>query len=196
KIFGTRFKSAIFAFTSTMLATVALDLTQAIILGIGLSALIFVFQISQAKVVLSPVSVEKMREKGYDMQYDGDKILVAYVIGPLFFGSVNVFNTELEKLNGLQDLILSLRTVPLLDTTGVSAIEELVERVEHSGGRVYLCGLTDPVRSYLERAGIIKHLGEDRVFWSSYEAIMAADHYRAQLAGKISALSGDLSTAS
>jgi SulP family sulfate permease len=135
-----------------------------------------------------------MREKGYDMQYDGDKILVAYVVGPLFFGSVNVFNTELEKLNGVKDIILSLRTVPLLDTTGVSAIEELVERVEHNGGRVYLCGLTDPVRSYLERAGLIKHLGEDHIFWSSYEAIMAADHYRAQQAGTVPVAAGEMTT--
>jgi hypothetical protein len=37
------------------------------------------------------------------------------------------------------------------------------------------------VRSYLERAGVIQHLGEDRIYWSAYEAIMAADHYRARL---------------
>jgi hypothetical protein len=31
---------------------------------------------------------------------------------------------------------------------------------------------------------VIQHLGEDRVFWSAYEAIVAADHYRANVAGK------------
>src|SRR5205807_2530613 len=55
EIFGRRFKSAMFAFTATMVATMALDLTQAIILGVGLSAIIFVTQISRAKIVLSPV---------------------------------------------------------------------------------------------------------------------------------------------
>lgn len=182
-IFHRRFKSAMIAFVTTMLATVALDLTQAIILGIGLSALIFVFQSSRAKVMFAPVSVEKMRADGYEMQYDADRILVVYVVGPLFFGTVNTFNTVLEKLNGNQDIILSLRTVPLLDTTGISAIEDLIDQLEREGRRVYLSGLTEPVRSYLQRAGVIAHLGEDRVFWSAYEAIMAADHYRANLAG-------------
>jgi len=182
EIFHRRFKSAMIAFCSTLLATVAFDLTQAIIIGIGLSALIFVFQISQAKVHLAPVSVEKMRAEGYQMRYDADKIVVVYVIGPLFFGTANAFNTALEKLNGAQDVILSLRTVPLLDTTGIGAIEDLVHRVEKSGGRVYLSGLNDPVRAYLDRAGIIRHLGEDRLFWSSYEAIMAADRYRSEIA--------------
>jgi sulfate permease, SulP family len=181
EIFGRRFKSAMFAFGSTLIATIALDLTQAIILGIGLSAFIFVSQISRSKVVAEPVSVDKMRAEGYDMQYDADRIMVAYIIGPLFFGTVNTFNSAMEKLNGMQDIILSLRTVPLLDTTGISAIEDLIHRLENSGRRVYLSGLNEPVRSYLERAGVIKRLGEDRIFWSAYEAILAADHYRARV---------------
>jgi SulP family sulfate permease len=181
EIFRRRFKSAMFAFVSTLIATVALDLTQAIILGIGLSAMIFVFQISRIKVTLAPVSVEKMRADGYEMQYDANRIMVVYIMGPLFFGTASTFNAALENLNGNQDIILSLRTVPLLDTTGISAVENLIERLEKEGRRVYLSGLTDPVRSYLERAGVIQHLGEDRVFWSAYEAIMAADHYRANI---------------
>jgi SulP family sulfate permease len=178
-IFHRRFKSAMFAFVSTLIATVALDLTQAIILGIGLSALIFVFQSSRIRVAFAPVSVEKMRARGYELQYDAARILVIYIMGPLFFGTVNTFNTVLEKLNGNEDIILSLRTVPLLDTTGISAIENLIQQLEQDGRRLYLSGLNDPVRSYLERAGIIAHLGEDRVFWSAEEAIIAADRYRA-----------------
>ena len=180
-IFHRRFKSAMFAFVSTLIATVALDLTQAIVLGIGLSAIIFVFQSSQARVTFAPVSVEKMRADGYEMQYDADRILVIYMTGPLFFGTVNTFNMALEKINGNEDIILSLRTVPLLDTTGISAIEDLIHHCENKGRRVYLSGLTEPVRAYLDRAGVIQKLGEDRVFWSAYEAILAADHYRANV---------------
>jgi SulP family sulfate permease len=180
-IFGRRFKSAMFAFISTLIATVALDLTQAIIIGVGLSAIIFVFQISHIKVVLSPVSVDKMRAEGYEMQCDASHIMVVYVIGPLFFGTVNTFNSALESINGTHDVILSFRTVPLLDTTGIEAIETLIQRLEKDNRRVYLAGLNDPVRSYLERAQVLQQLGPDRVFWSAYEAIMAADRYRAAL---------------
>ncbi|HLA44693.1 MAG TPA: SulP family inorganic anion transporter, partial [Aggregatilineales bacterium] len=180
-IFGRRFKSAMFAFTSTMLATVALDLTQAIILGVALSAMIFVFQISRLKVVFSPVSTEKMREQGYEIQCDECQMQVAYVVGPIFFGTVNAFQDAFENLTNTQDLILSLRTVPLLDTTGIATIESLIERFEQDGKRIYLAGLNDPVRSYLDRAGILAHLGEDRIFWNAYEAIIVADRYRATL---------------
>jgi SulP family sulfate permease len=82
-------------------------------------------------------------------------------------------------MNGAKDLILSLRTVPLLDTTGVAALEEIVHRVESAGGQVYLSGLNDPVHNYLERAGLLEHLGKDKVFSSAYEAIVVADRHRA-----------------
>ncbi len=181
-IFRRRFKSAMFAFTTTLIATAALDLTQAIILGIGLSALIFVFQSSQATVTLAPVSAEKMRENGYEMRSNVGQILVAYIVGPLFFGTVGTFNTALERLNGQEDVVLSFRTVPLLDTTGISALESFIRQLETNNRRVYLSGLTEPVHSYLDRAGIIAYLGENRVFWSAHEAIVAADHYRASTA--------------
>lgn len=178
-IFRHRFRADIVIFLSTMIATVALDLTQAIIVGLGLSALMFVFQSTNTEVLYSRVSVEKMREAGYELKWDGDRILVVYIVGPLFFGTVSTFNAVLANINGNEDIILSLRTVPLLDTTGISAIEDLIEKMEADGRRLYLSGLARPVRSALERAGVLQKLGEDRVFWSADQAIMAADRYRA-----------------
>lgn len=174
-IFKRRFKSAMFAFVSTLLATVALDLTQAIVLGVALSAVIFVAQISRAKVTVAPVDAEKMRESGYALKGDAARMGVVYIVGPLFFGTASTFTSETEQATSYRDVILSLRTVPLLDTTGVDVLEEFIERVEHKGGRVYLSGLNEPVRAYLERAGVLAHLGNGRVFWSAYEAIVAAD---------------------
>jgi SulP family sulfate permease len=177
--FGRRFKSAIAAFTITMLATVALDLTQAIVIGLALSALIFVVQISRGSVIVRPVSAEKMKQDNYVMQSDGSRMAVVYVIGPLFFGTSTLFNHALEDLRDYQDVILSLRTVPMVDTTGIAAIEQLIERVEQRGGHVYLSGLNEPVQHYFERSHILEHIGAERVTWSAYEAIVAADHFRA-----------------
>jgi len=179
EIFSRRFKSVISAFVITLLATVALDLTQAIIIGVGISALMFVFQISRVKIVINPVNVEKMRADGYEMKHDADRISVVYVIGPLYFGTVNIFNEAVHDLEDGQDVILSLRTTPLIDTMGVAAIEGLIHEVEKAKGRVYLSGLNQPVEDYLKRSGTLEKLEPDRVFWSAYEAIMAADHYRA-----------------
>ena len=76
-------------FLLTLAATAVFDLTQAIVLGLGFSALIFVFQSSNSEVLHRPVSVEAMRRQGYDLLHDADRIVVVYVVGPLFFGTVH-----------------------------------------------------------------------------------------------------------
>lgn len=180
-VFRHRFASELPVFLITLVATAVLDLTQAIILGLGFSALIFVFQSSQAEIVYKPISVEEMRRMGYEMRSQSDRILVVYVVGPLFFGTVHRFSRVLEKLDAYDDIILSLRTVPLIDITGLKAIGELIERLKAEGRHVYLSGLAKPVREKLERGGIIAALGEDRIFWSADQAIIAADRRRAEL---------------
>lgn len=180
-IFRHRFPSELPVFLFTMIATAAFDLTQAIILGVAFSALIFVFQSSQTEIVYKPISVEAMRKMGYEMQSNGDRTLVVYIVGPLFFGTVHRFTTVVEQLDSYDDIILSLRTVPLIDTTGLKVISEFIQRQEAQGRYVYLSGLARPVREKLERGGVIQTLGEDRVFWSADQAIIAADRRRAEL---------------
>lgn len=182
-IVRTRFQSEWPVFFATLIATAVFDLTQAIILGLGLSALIFVFQSSGAEVIHRPVSVEAMREIGHEFRSDPDRMLVVYIVGPLFFGTVHTFNTVLDELDKADDVILSLRTVPLIDTSGVRAIKELIRRMESENRRLYLSGLAKPVRDKLERSGVVAKLGEDRIFWSADQAIIAADKSRFTEAG-------------
>lgn len=179
-IFRKRFRSEISVLLITLVATVVLDLTQAIMLGLGFSALLFVLQSSNSEVISRPVSKETMKEMGYDLQNEGDRLVVVYIIGPLFFGTAHRFNDVVHKIDKSQDVILSFRTVPLVDTTGVRIILELIEQLKKQDRRVYLSGLIQPVREKLERGGVITLLGEDRIFWSADRAIVAADTYRAQ----------------
>ncbi|MCC6906058.1 MAG: SulP family inorganic anion transporter [Anaerolineae bacterium] len=177
-IFQRGFKSAIIVFVVTLIATIALDLTQAIIVGVGLSAVGFVLMISRASVSVSPALPDKLREAGYEMQTNPDHYRIVYMVGPLFFGSTTTFNAALEGTEG-KDVIFSLRTVPLIDVTGLAALEEAIHRVEAAGGHVFLSGLNPPVESYLRRCGLLDKLGPARVHWSAFEAIVAADQHRA-----------------
>ncbi len=178
-IFGRRFKTAMMSFLLTLAGTVILDLTQAIILGVLVSAVVFIYRISRIAIEKLPVSSEKMQGRGYIMQSDASKIVVIYVVGPLFFGTAASFDEEVANLNGIRDVVLSMRTVPLMDTTGLRSIDQLVTRLERQGGRVYLSGLNKPVAEYLERSRLMARIGQESVHWSSLEAIIAADQYRA-----------------
>lgn len=179
-IFRHRFPSELPVFLLTLIATAAFDLTQAIVMGVALSALIFVFQSGQTEIFYRPVSAEAMRKMGYELRDQGDRTLVVYIVGPLFFGTVHRFTAILERLDAYDDIILSLRTMPLIDTTGLGVISEFIQRQKAKGGHVYLSGLARPVRQKLERGGIIAALGEDRVFWSADQAIIAVDRRKAE----------------
>jgi SulP family sulfate permease len=59
-IFGKRFKTDMIAFTITMLATVILDLTQAILLGSFLAATVFLNKIASIDITVQEVDVERL----------------------------------------------------------------------------------------------------------------------------------------
>ena len=60
-IFGKRFKTDMIAFTITMLATIVLDLTQAILIGSFLAGAVFLNKIASIDIDVQEVDAEKPR---------------------------------------------------------------------------------------------------------------------------------------
>jgi SulP family sulfate permease len=176
-----RLYHALLAAAVTMLATVALDLTQAILLGVAASALLFLRQASALAVTRAGVDPERLARRGHTLAGDHDGVHVLYVTGPLFFGSVAAFLEALEGVPAADTVILSLRGVPLVDAMAVQAVDEVIARQRRGGGTVHLAGLQEAVRARLARARVLEHLGPACVHWSAEEAIVAAHRERTAL---------------
>jgi SulP family sulfate permease len=73
-------------------------------------------------------------------------------------------------------LILSMRGVSLIDTAGIEAIHRLQERLHERGGTLMFTGVHDNARNMMERGGLVQTIGEENFFWSSDQAIVAAEH--------------------
>jgi sulfate permease, SulP family len=54
--------------------------------------------------------------------------------------------------------------VPFMDTTGLSALDEIVADFQRTGTRVVLCEVRANVLEKLRRAGILKRIGEAGVY--------------------------------
>ena len=173
-IFGRRFKTAMMTFLATMLATVTLDLTQAILIGVALSGAVFLSQIASMEIDVQDVDPDKLRTRGIQLPGDCQGIRVAYLTGPLFFAATGIFNEAFAHELDSRVLILSMRGVPLMDTSGLQALTALHERLQARGGRLMLAGVHPQVRAMLERGGLLDRLGADNVFWSADQAIVAA----------------------
>lgn len=170
--FQHRLKHAILAFLITLAATVLLDLTQAILIGFGISTLIFMAQMSELQVTRKPLEPDRLSAVGQPFIHPDRDVAVYYLSGPLFFAAARRLVDFVEQHDAAHvTLILSIRGVPLIDATGVEVIRELLHRQRKGGGDLLLTSMDERVRVLLERAGVVNELGADHIFWSADKAI-------------------------
>lgn len=173
--FGRRLRHAMVTFSVTLIATVALDLTQAIFIGVGLSAVIFLAQVSDIELERRPVDPGRLGLGGAGAT--GARMsgaVVYYASGPLFFAAARKMLETIEHEDPPSTtVILSMRGVPLVDATGIEVLRELLQRQREGGGQLLLCSLQSRVESMLRRSGLGDDIGQDSVFWSADRAILS-----------------------
>jgi SulP family sulfate permease len=174
-MFGRRFPAAMLTFTATLAATVTLDLTQAILIGAAISAVIFINNVARLEVSVRDIDPERLRERGVEFRGVCPHVRVAYLTGPLFFAATNTFNEAFAREDDVHVLILSMRGVPMIDLSGLEAVRTLHERLHHGKRVLMLTGISDTVMRQLRRAGLAAAIGEDNFFWSADRAIRAAE---------------------
>jgi SulP family sulfate permease len=174
-MFGKRFKTDMIAFTITMLATIVLDLTQAILIGTFLAGAVFLNKIASIDISVQEVDIERLKQKGIETAGQCNHVRVAFLTGPLFFAATGQFNEAFANLKETHALILSMRGVSLIDTAGIEAIHHLHERLHKQGGTLMFAGVHDNARNMMERGELVKIVGEENFFWSSDQAIVEAE---------------------
>jgi SulP family sulfate permease len=176
-MFGRRFPAAVLTFAATLVATVTLDLTQAILIGAAISAAIFINSVARLEVTVRDIDPERLRERGVEVRGNCPHIRVAYLTGPLFFAATNTFNEAFAREDDVHVLILSMRGVPMIDLSGIEALRALHERLWTDGRVLMLTGVGDTVMRMLRRAGLAATIGEGNFYWSADRAIRAAEEH-------------------
>ncbi len=174
-IFGKRFKTDMIAFTITMLATIVLDLTQAILIGSFLAGAVFLNKIASIDINVQKVDMDRLKQKGIKTEGKCRHVRVAFLTGPLFFAATGQFNEAFANLKETHALILSMRGVSLIDTAGIEAIHRLYEQLHKQSGTLMFAGVHDNAKQMMERGGLVKMIGEENFFWSSDQAIVEAE---------------------
>lgn len=182
-IFKNRFKTAIITFLITLVSTVALDLTQAIMIGALLSAMVYLNQSASIDIQIQDVDPAKLRGRGIENLGHCRHVRVAYLTGPLFFAATGNFNEAFANLNETHTLILSMRGVPLIDTSGIQAMNTLTENLQKSGTRLMLASVQPGVQQMLVRGGLESSIGQENIFWSADQAIVEAEKWGCPICG-------------
>jgi SulP family sulfate permease len=99
--------------------------------------------------------------------------------GPFFFGAAEHFRETLSSLGGRpRVLIIRMRNVPAMDSTGLHALGEIVRRSRGEGTRVILSDVHSQPMAALGRSRLLDELGDENLLGSLDESLAAA---RAQL---------------
>jgi SulP family sulfate permease len=138
---------------ATFLLTVFADLTVAVEFGMIVAALVFIRNVTMTTTV-SEVTEEYVTDGRVHILQD--KQIPSYVTilrihGPFLFGATEkIDNIDLAELQPV--IILRLRNMTALDTTGLRAIEHLAERARASGRALILCGAPEQPRQMMHDA--------------------------------------------
>lgn len=183
-------KSDAFVLLLTMVVTVLFDLILAIEVGLIAAGMLFIVRMSRMfsvdpEALLggedSPPHHDSPSEVAAADRLRREQIVAFRIDGPIFFGAANRFFDRLLKVGGgIRVVILRLRRVPVMDATGASALDSLIDRLERRQVTVLLTGLQPQPRALLARMGILQRLDRHgpRVFETTEEAIDAAEQGR------------------
>ncbi|MGL1889990.1 MAG: SulP family inorganic anion transporter [Spirochaetaceae bacterium] len=139
---------------STFLLTVFVDLTVAIEVGIVLSSIIFMKRMSDsAKIVIDDVDIDDI-ESYKSLPSD---VSIYEITGPLFFGTAKEY-VELILSSDLKckTLILRMRHVPFIDSTGLHNLTDIIKILNKSGIEVILLEVNSTVQNELNRSKFLK----------------------------------------
>ena len=173
-IFDHKFKSGMLKFFITMIATVVLDLTQAIIIGVAFSSFLIIVKLTDIDISVSEIDKDRLEEVGVHLSRISNKVRIAYLTGTIFFAVVDKLVKQLRKQDSAEALILSMRGVPMIDLSGIEAMIDLVRELEANGTEVYLTSVQPKVLEEMRRGGLIDLIGEEYVFQSAEQAIVIA----------------------
>ncbi len=160
--------------TSVMLITcfftIFFDLVLAIEVGLIAAGILFIRRMSDLSLTKMPE--EKIFTDGIPLELSS-QIAVYRVDGPLFFGVAERFVNVLHEIPEVKILVLRMRYVSSIDSSGVVALEEIYHDLKKRHCKLVLTGLRPSVQNILKRSEILNLIGEENCFASTQEAIKA-----------------------
>lgn len=167
---------------TTALATIALDLVTAVILGLIVAGA-FALQAMARSVHLDETPLDHTDHTEEERRLFDDHIVAYRLEGSLFFGAAHAFLLELSELSDVRVVILRMSRLATLDATGASVLADTIKRLEGRGITVLISGPLPEHARLLDRLGAFDELATERhVFATTPEAIAHARTHAARLA--------------
>jgi sulfate permease, SulP family len=152
----------------TWMVTIFFDLVLAVEVGLIAAGALFIKGMSELN--LGKIPETEAFPPGIPLELS-KQISVYRVDGPVFFGAAERFVTFLRDEPDVKYLVLRLRYVPNMDTTGLVALQDIYQDLQRHDCRLLLSGLQPEVQKLLERTGLMDKIGRENCFETTDAAI-------------------------
>ena len=125
----------------TLITAILHNLALAVLIGVIIAALVFAWD--NAKRIRARKRIDEDGVKHYE------------IYGPLFFGSIAVFNDKFDVLNDPDEIIIDFRESRVVDMSAIEALNKITERYHKVGKKVHLQHLSPDCRKLLKNAEAI-----------------------------------------
>ena len=167
-------RSDVAVLVTTFLLTVLVDLTVAIGVGMVLAAFLFIRRMA---TVTEVTALTRQRADGAEDEGQGEQLIdraaipagveVYEINGPFFFGAAARFKDTLARVAGKpRVLIIRMRHVPALDSSGMHALTDVVHRTRRDGTAVILSDVHMQPLVALTGSSALREIGPDNMVGS------------------------------
>jgi len=170
---------------TTFALTVLVDITVAIEVGMVLAAFLFIRRMSEVTNVSSVT--RELNDHDDDEETDPSSVgrraipkgvEVYEIYGPFFFGAAETFKETLSTIAGKpRVLIIRMRHVLALDSTGMHALKEVVHRSRREGTLVLLSDVHMQPLVALTGSSVLEEIGKENLFGNLDDALSRARRY-------------------
>ena len=163
--FDHKLVDAIVLFFVTMAATVILDLTYAILIGVGLAMVLTINTLAKIRV-----NVEE------ETLINNKNAAIVYSVGAYFFANGKELKKAIEKCEKKYDTyILSFRGVVFADVSAETEFVEAVNYIKEKGADYCFVGMNEFVTATLEKTGFSDHVGKDHIYKNLEEYVASTN---------------------
>jgi SulP family sulfate permease len=159
-------KSDISVWLITFTLTVIADLTLAMQVGMTLAALLFIRKVS-ATTTVEEITQEDLTDGRIHVVQDHsipEYVALFRIHGPFLFGSTEKARDITERVDELPPVvILRLREMSAIDATGLTALEEMADRLHEHGRWLILCGAHGQPKQLMDQAEFSRHIGGENL---------------------------------
>jgi SulP family sulfate permease len=155
----------------TFAATLLVPLQYAVLLGVALSILLFVFRQSNKVVVTEvvPVPGGMPEERPAPQQLPSNQLTLLMVYGSLFFAAAKNFEDLLPAVDETTHAVVAigLRGKAEIGSTFVSVLQRYAESLRAHDSKLMLVGVEPAVRNQLAKTGLLSLIGEENIFMAT-----------------------------